>query len=129
MANSRTSNQTNKAYATVDTNPGAAGYFTEAICPRQMFKEGKLIGKVYFSIRETNADVSAAESTLPVITVILQFKCEDDTSWTEFVPLDGSSLAIGNRIEIEDFGNGVLWRAGVVSDGYSSGSVTFGFDW
>jgi hypothetical protein len=128
MANSRTSGGTNKAYATVDTNPGAAGYFTESICPRQLLKEGRSLGKVYFSIRETTADKSANPSVNAVITVAIQFKCEDDAGWTDYSLLVGT-LAIGKRFPIEDLGAGVLWRAGVRDDEYTSGSVTFGFDW
>jgi hypothetical protein len=127
MANSRASG-TNYEYATVDTNPGAAGYFTNSICPRDKFKEMK-VQKIFFSIRETNADISANPSALSTVTVVLQFKCQEDAAWTDFVDLAGSTLAIGNRIVLEDIGNGVDWRAGVVDDGFTSGSVTFGFDW
>lgn len=125
MANSKSSGN-NYEYATVDTLPGAAGYFTNEIDSRHIHKLG---AKLFFSIRETESDVSAAPSALSSVTVKLQFKCVGDEGWTVFVPLDGSTFAIGNRVEIDDNGNGVLWRAGVASDEYTSGSVTFGFDW
>ena len=127
MANARSSG-TNYEYATVDTLPGAAGYFTNSICPRDKAKTDK-VKKIFFSIRETNADISAAPSDLSTITVVLQYKCQGDAGWSDYVDFAGSSLAIGNRMALEDNGNGVDWRAGVVSDGYTSGSVTFGFDW
>jgi hypothetical protein len=129
MANSRNSKEYCE-YATVDTKPTSAGYFTNPICPRTIVSGGKTIGgKIYFSIRETESDISAAPSALSSVTVVLQYKNPDDEAWTDFVPLDGSSLAIGNRVLIEESANGVLWRAGVASDGFTSGSVTFGFDW
>lgn len=125
MANSRSSGN-NYEYATVDTLPGAAGYFTNNVDPRKLKDKG---AKVFFSIRQTDADVSAAPSALSTITVALQYRCLGDDAWTDYVPLDGSDFAIGNRVEIDDTGHGVYWRAGVRSDEYTSGSVTFGFDW
>jgi len=127
MANSRSSGA-NYEYATVDTLPGAAGYFTNEVDVRLKSKNDK-VHRIFFSIREEEADLSAAPSTGSTITVNLQFKCPGDSGWTNYVPLDGSSFVIGNRVAIEDIGAGVLWRAGVASDGYTDGSVTFGFDW
>jgi hypothetical protein len=118
-----------KEYAKVDTLPGATGFFTNEVCLRDKVRAGLTKGIMYFSIREATADVSEAPSALSTITVALQFKCEDDADWTDFVDLAGSSLAIGNRLIIEDTGAGVRWRAGVRSDEYTSGSVMFGFDW
>ena len=127
MANSRSSG-TNYEYATVDRRPTSAGYFTNSICPRDKHRVGK-VSKIFFSIREASADISANPSALSTITVGLQFKCEGDAGWTDFVDLAGGTLAIGNRIALDDMGAGVHWRAGVVDDAYTSGSVTFGFDW
>ena len=127
MANSRASG-TNKEYATVDTLPGAAGYFTNTVNVRHLWKKHR-VPRIFFSIRETESDISANPSALSSVTVMLQFKCDGDNAWNTYVPLDGSSFVIGNRVAIEDFGNATLWRAGVASDGYTSGSVTFGFDW
>jgi len=127
MANSRSSG-TNYEYATVDTLPGASGYFTNPIDVRVKSKTDK-VHRIFFSIRESAADLSEAASDASTITVLLQFKCPGDAGWTTYIPLDGSSLAIGNRLAIEDNGAAVLWRAGVVSDGYTSGAVKFGFDW
>ena len=127
MANGRSSG-TNYEYATVDTNPGASGYFTNSICPRDKFKTDK-VKQIFFSIRESAADISAAPSALSTITVVLQYKCQGDAAWTDYIDLAGSTFAIGNRVVLEDIGNGVDWRAGVRDDEFTSGSVTFGFDW
>jgi len=125
MANSKSSDN-NYEYATVDTKPTSAGYFTKEIDVRDILKTNK---KIFFSIRESAADISAAPSELSTITVVLQFKCPGDAGWTDYISLDGSTLAIGNRLQLDDYGAGVLWRAGVRDDEYTSGSVTFGFDW
>lgn len=127
MANSKDSAGNHK-YATVDTVPDGDGYFTDEVCPRDLQKSQK-VGKVYFSIREAVADISAAPSSASVITVQLQFRCPGDSGWSNYVPLDASSLAIGNRVALEDSGRDVIWRAGVASDEYTSGAITFGFDW
>jgi len=127
MANSRVS-AANHEYAIVDTVPGSEGYFTNEVDVRLKSKNDKL-RKLFFSIREAAADVSAAPSAGSTVAVVLQFRCPGDEGWTNYVPLDGSELAIGNRLILEDIGAGVFWRAGVVSDGFTSGSVKFGFDW
>ena len=129
MANSRSSGQY-KEYATVDTLPTSAGYYTNEVCLKDLVNDGRCPkGKMWFSIGETAEDISEAPSTLSTVTVALQFKRDGDAAWTDYVDLAGSSLAVGNRLVIEDTGSAVRWRAGVRSDEYTSGSVTFGFDW
>ena len=126
MANSRDSS-TFHEYATVDTAPTLLGYFTNTVDPRasrQIRKEGR----IYFSIREEDAD-SSAQSDISDIQVTLQFRCPGDAGWQDYRPLDGSEIATGNRLIIEDSGEGVLWRAGVLDGAHQGGSVTFGFDW
>jgi hypothetical protein len=118
MANSLDSG-TNHEFAKVDATPATGGYFTNHVDIRD--KEKKGISKVFFSIREA--------STASVIAVILQFMCPGDSGWTTYVPLDGSTFAIGNRVSLEDFGVDIQWRAGVLVAGYTSGAVNFGFDW
>ena len=125
MANSQSSGN-NYEYAVVDTKPTSAGYFTKVVDARHILKRND---KLFFSIRESNADMSAAPSALSTITVVLQFICPGDAAWTDYIDLAGSTLAIGNRVQLDDNGAGVLWRAGVRDDEYTSGSVTFGFDW
>ena len=120
MANSKNDGHGYK-YATVDTAPapGSGGYYTSEVAPRK-----EQIDRFYFSIRETSRD-----SVASVVTVKLQFKCPGDTDWTD--KKNGTTdWAIGDRAVINDFAAGVIWRAGVVDDAdYTSGSVTFGFDW
>lgn len=127
MANRRISGS-NYEYAVVDTLPGADGYFTNPVSPRELRKT-KGEKEIFFSIREFETDLSAAPSDLSDVTVVLQFMCPGDERWQDYVPLDGSEFTIGNRISIADLGAGVQWRAGVTSAGYGSGSVVFGFDW
>jgi len=117
MANSKSSGEYYQ-YATVDADPSASGYWTNSVGIR-----GLKVDKIYFSIRETEDNSSAS-----VATVTLQFKCPGDDIWTNFVD-DNLSLAIGNRLEIADNG-AIVWRAGVAATAdFTSGSITFGFDW
>ena len=128
MANRRTSTEFAE-YVTVDTAPESVdtGYFTNAISIRKIRKDKK-IRRVFFSIREFEADPSEA-SAASDLTVTLQFKCPGDEGWTDYVSLDGSTLAIGNRLMMEDLGAGIYWRAGIKPDNFASGQVRFGFDW
>lgn len=129
MANSKSSGQF-KEYATVDTAPSGAelGYWTNEVCLRDKINEGLAKDKMFFSIRETEADSSQASDTSSM-TISLQFKCDGDLGWQDYVPLDGSEIAVGNRLLIEDHGAGARWRAGVKDGNYTSGKLTFGFDW
>jgi len=129
MANSRSSGQF-KEYATVDTQPSGTelGYWTNEVCLRDKQKDGMAKDKMYFSIREQEADSSEASDTSSM-TVALQYKCDGDAGWQDYVSLDGSALAVGNRLIIEDIGAATRWRAGVKDGSYTSGAVTFGFDW
>lgn len=126
MANAKISGD-NCEYAIVDTQPGASGYFTNEVQPRKDGKLKGLGGKIFFSIRESNLDDSS-DAPASVITVTLQFKCNRDLEWQDYV--SDLTIGIGARVAIEDCGTGVVWRAGVkeASD-YTSGSLTFGFDW
>ena len=120
MANSK-NNGHGYRYATVDTKPapGSGGYFTSEVAPRK-----EKIGRFYFSIRETSPDSSPSSGT-----VKLQFKCAGDTGWTE-KKNGASAWAIGDRAVIADNAAGVVWRAGIADDAdFTSGSITFGFDW
>jgi hypothetical protein len=120
MANRRVS-KVYCEYATIDTAPaaGSGGYFTNPVYPRK-----SKISKLFFSIRETTEDSSPS-----VMTITLQYKCAGDTGWQEYLNA-GSEFAIGERVIIEEGAEGVAWRAGVEEDSeYTSGSLTFGFDW
>ena len=109
-------------YAVVDTAlaPGGGGYFTDEVAPRS-----EHIGRMYFSIRETSPD-----STASVAVVKLQYKCPGDADWTNYLKNGTDTWPIGTRVMINDFAAGVVWRAGIADNNdYTSGSVTFGFDW
>jgi len=110
MANDRNTTE-NLEYATVDTAPGVDGYYTNSVNIRQEKKR-----EIYFSVRGSG-----------VATVTIQFQCYGDTGWTDFNY--DSALVSGDRLLLEGGGAGTKWRAGVANGGYSSGSLTFGFDW
>lgn len=122
MGNSKVSDEC-REYANVDSAPegGSGGFFTKEVS-MELLERTKKIFKIFFSIREASAGTSA-------VTVVLQFKCEGDVHWQDYVSPDGSVLAIGNRLVLEEQGSKVYWRAGVKEAGYVSGAVIFGFDW
>jgi len=121
MANSRKSGGRYE-YATVDTAPGSAGYFTNAVHPANLN-----IDKLFFSIRTTDHEDSSAAGEASVV-VTLQFRCVGDLEWQDYYN-DGNDFAVGQREVIDAHAYGVQWRAGVKDADYTSGSVTFGFDW
>ena len=122
MATTRSSGEYYE-YATVDAHVESAeeGYFTNPVSMKN-----KKIKQMFFSIRETDAFPMSSAS---VITIHLQFRCTGDAGWQDYSN-DGTAFAIGDRKLIEDTGGGVAWRAGVKGGAdYTSGSLTFGFDW
>lgn len=128
MANSRSSD-TFHEYATVDTKPGASGYGTEEISLRELKSKKKMItDRVYFSIREAEADSSGASATSD-ITVNLQFKCAGDVGWQDYKLLNGQTLVVGHRFAITDMAAEIRWRGWVKDDDFRDGKITFGFDW
>ena len=113
----------NHTYAIVDTDPGALGYYTLPVNPKFITNKNSVKG-LYFSIRGTF-----------VQTITLQYKCQGDAAWTTY---DSYTVAAGwansgstsTRVKIDDSGDGVQWKAGVInSAGYTSGTSYFGFDW
>lgn len=109
MANKQTGDSQYE-YATVDTAPGAGGYFTRIIDSDKISSVWK---RLYFSIRGSG-----------VMTVTLQFKCTGDSDWSDY-----DSYTSVERKTIEGGVGGVQWRAGVKQGDYTSGSLRFGFDW
>lgn len=108
MANDRRS-EPYQEYATVDTAPEAGGYFTN---PVEVLKSsGK---QVCFSIGDGPG----------AMNIVIQFKRPGDTNWTIYDTYTGSERKV-----VEDKSRDLLWRAGVEFGGYTSGSLTFGFDW
>jgi len=99
-------------YATVDTDPAAAGFWTNEVSIR-VAKSNRRADEVYFSIRGTG-----------LMTVTLQFKCFGDATWTDY-----NTYTTVTRLVIEGGAAGELWRAGVKDADYTSGNMTFGFDW
>ena len=125
MANEVTVSDEYREYVMVDTAVGGGGFFGGEVDIRDL-KETKGIDRIFFSIRE-EADTGSIDDS--VVTVVLQYKCEGDARWQTYEPLDGSTLAIGNRLRIDDNGSAMKYRAGVLEDGFTSGSLIFGFDW
>jgi hypothetical protein len=107
MANTRTSRERAEVVV-IDEAPGADGYFTSPVNTRKK----NIGGKVYLAIRGTFEG-----------TVTLQFKCQEDTDWTDY----GTYTTTGRKA-IEDHGV-TQWRIGVASGDYTSGTVTCGIDW
>jgi hypothetical protein len=115
MANSRVS-EDYREYATVNEDPSTSvdGYWTNPVNPRK-----NRLDRIFFSVRETAAGSSAFSAI-----VTLQFRCLGDEEWNDYATYTSS-----DRKRIEDDGAGVQWRAGVKNGDYTSGEVTFGFDW
>ena len=111
MANVKTSSDFLE-YATVDTAPSAGGFATNPVDMRL-----KKIQQMFFSIRGTG-----------VATVTLQFKCYGDSDWTDYYN-DGNQFNKGEHVIIDGNAANKLWRAVVKESAYTSGAVTFGFDW
>jgi len=109
MANAKTTDDYYQ-YATVDSAPAAAGYWTNAVGIRQL----KGVESIWFSIRGTGE-----------MNVTLQFKCPGDTDWTDYNSYNTSN----QRKLIRGGGAGVHWRAGVKQGDRISGECIFGFDW
>ena len=110
--NSRTSDSFHE-YATVNVDPGASGYYTNAISIRAI-KGNRQAEHVYFSIRGTGT-----------MTVTLQFKCSGDAAWTDY-----DTYTTSKRLIVEGGEVGTTWRAGVVNAvAYTSGEKIFGFGW
>ena len=114
MANIRSSN-TFSEYASVDSAVGVGGYFTTPVS----FKVTG-VKNYFFSIRELDPAV------VSVATVFIQFKCEGDDHWTDYIP--GIDLTVGVRLFVEA-GGSVQWRAGIKEAVFTSGGIVFGFDW
>lgn len=110
MANSKDTGP-DREFATVDTDPGGTGYFTNPVSGRAKQKLGS--DALFFSVKGTGS-----------MTISLQFKDPGDTEWTTH-----TTYSANGKKRIVD-GSSTQWRAGVVdSAAYSSGSKTFGFTW
>ena len=122
MANSKSTGEY-KEYATIDTAPSALGYWTNEVSPRGRGRG--IIRALFFSIRETEQDSSAGASG---IIPTLQFRCDGDAGWQDYRN-DGTAFAIGDCKQVSISAAKRKWRLGVKDGGYTSGSITLGFDW
>jgi len=99
-------------YASIDTAPGAAGYWSEPVSLSQARSEA-----IFFT-----------SSGGGVGTVTLQFKLpHTGAAWQDYTT--DETIADGVRLRISDQGGGVKWRAGIKQGAYTSGTVVCGFDW
>lgn len=110
MANTK-SNGERYAYATIDTAPGADGYWCDSVS-----MTAKNTKAIFFSYRGGGS-----------ATVTIQFRCQSDTAWTDLTT--DETIADGVRFRLDDFAAGVKYRAGVKSGAYTSGDNKVGFDW
>ena len=116
MANSQLNGE-RYAYASIDTAPGAAGYWSKPVALSQ-----ERVSAIFFT-----------RSGAGVGTVTIQYKLPHTGSvWTDYdSPI---SLTDGVRCRLDDMGAGVKWRAGIKEDTsadstYTNGTVIVGFDW
>ena len=110
MANS-VSSKDRYTYVTIDTAPGAAGYWCESVS-----MAAKNATPLFFSRRGTGEG-----------TVTIQYKCQGDSDWQDLTT--DIDLVNGVRCVIDDEARGVAWRAGIKSGNYSSGTIVLGLDW
>ena len=113
MGNSQDSAK-NHEYATVDTAPAAAGYWTN---PINIHSRSPHNNKVMFSVK-------APGGTAGAMTITLQSRDRADASWTDY----DTWTAVDRQI-IDDSSLETMWRAGVKEGGHTSGTLTFGFNW
>ena len=107
MANTKTTGDY-KNYITIDTSPGSAGFFTDAISERT-----ERLQDLFFSMRGNGIGI-----------VTVQFKHQDDSTWTDY-----DTYTDPGRYAIRGGAAGIIWRAGIISGNYTSGTIITGFDW
>ena len=111
MANSKLNGERYR-YASIDTAPGADGYWSDAVSMSSVNA-----GALFFS-----------RSGAGIGTVTIQYKLpHTGSAWTDYdSPI---SLTDGVRCRLDDMGAGVKWRAGVKNGNYTSDTIIVGFDW
>ena len=119
MANVRTS-QNGIEQVTVDTAPGAGGYWSNPVFMRKGNDQD--IKLMNFSVREKEEDATS------VIVPSLQFRGIGDLGWTDYNNND-EAFVIGDCKVVEANALFVQWRAGVKEGVYTSGSINAGFSW
>lgn len=114
MANSRTSANRYEE-ASVDTDPGSAGYGCNPVSPRAKSKAiGEQGKKVCFYI----------SSIASGATVTVRWKRRGAVSYTEY----GDYTAV-TREQLSDDSVDILYDAIVKDDAQGTGTTVFGFDW
>lgn len=99
-------------YASIDTAPGADGYWSDAISMSSVRVDALF------------ASVSGGGSA----TVTLQYKLpHTGAAWTDYLTTE--TLTNGARVKLNDYGAGVKWRMGVKNGNLASDTVIVGFDW
>lgn len=111
MANSTTSGPTYVA-ATINTAPGADGYWTEAVNPR--VKDARAL---FLSVSETGDSASFSA------TVTLQFKPPGVSDWQTYDTYTSETR------QIIDDTTACRWRVGVDNGDYTDGEVTVTINW
>ena len=111
MANAKL-NKPRSRYASIDTAPGADGYWSDAV------------GLTDVKADELFLSVSGGGSA----TVAVQYKLpHTGAAWVDYTT--DETLETGARFRLDDHGAGVKWRVGVKNAAYSSGTIIVGFDW
>lgn len=111
MANSKLNGERYR-YASIDTAPGADGYWSDAIS---------------MSSVRTDA-LFASRSGGGVGTIHIQYKLpHTGATWQDYYTTE--SLVDGMRLRISDHGAGVKWRVGVKNGNYTSDTIIVGLDW
>lgn len=118
MANTKL-NGTRYAYASIDTAPGAAGYWCDSVS---------------MSHRNAN-ELFASVSGGGLGSVTMQYKLDHaGADWVDYTT--DETLTSGARFRLDDHGAGVKWRMGMKEDSSAvplavalSGTLIVGFDW
>ena len=106
MANRRISGNRYRG-AIIDTAPGSAGYYSEAVDARS-----HQVGKMYLSV----CGIFNA-------TVRLQFRRPELNTWSTYDTYDAETRDI-----IEDYSD-TQWRVGIASGDYTSGTARLSIDY
>ena len=99
-------------YASIDTAPGADGYWSDAVSMSAV------------NANELFLNVSGGGTA----TITIQYKLPHaGAAWTDYTTTE--TLTSGARFRLDDHGAGVKWRVGVKNAAYSANTIIVGFDW
>ena len=111
MANAKL-NKARSRYATIDTAPGADGYWSDSVGLTDVKAD-----ELFLSVSGGGAATVTTQYKLPHTGAI----------WTDYTT--DETLETGARFRLDDHGAGVKWRVGVKEGGYASDTIIVGFDW